>query len=173
MKKILVAYASRMGSTGEIALAIGEELTRLGFHVDVRACGRAPDARNYAAVVVGSGLYIGRWDKSAVDYLKQHQDDLADRPTWLFQSGPCGEGAEHQQVEAPRTVLRLATELGIAPPMTFGGRLERDKATGPFSRWMATGVHAGDFRDFDAIRDWARSMAAELRTRGLSHDVAV
>ena len=173
MNKILVAYATRMGSTGEIALAIGEELTRQGFHVDVRPCARAEDARNYMAVIVGSGLYIGRWDKPAIDYLKQQKDDLAERPTWLFQSGPCGEGSEHQQVDAPRVVLRLVKEMGIDPPMTFGGRLNSGKATGRVSRWMATGTFGGDFRDFDAIRDWARSVAAKLQTRGVSHDLAV
>ena len=173
MNKILVAFATRMGSTGEIALAIGEELTRQGFHVDVRPCARAQDAWTYSAVIVGSCLYVGRWHKSAVDYLKQQASDLAERPTWLFQSGPCGEGAEHQQVDAPRVVRRLVDEMGIDPPMTFGGRLDRGKATGPLSRWMATGTYGGDFRDFDNIRDWARSVAAELQTRGVAHDPAV
>jgi flavorubredoxin len=70
VKNVLVAYASRMGSTREIAATIGEELSGRGFRVDLRAASSARDAFEYDAVVLGSGLYLGRWDKSAVGYLK-------------------------------------------------------------------------------------------------------
>lgn len=87
MEKILVVYAMRMGSSAEIAQAIGQQLSSRGFEVDVRPTTGAPDARTYEAIVVGSAVYTGHWDKDAVQYLQDQAPILAGRPTWLFQSG--------------------------------------------------------------------------------------
>lgn len=35
---------------------------------------------------------------------------LAERPIWLFQSGPIGEGAEDEQIATPRAIRKLATQ---------------------------------------------------------------
>lgn len=162
MPRILVTYATRMGSTGEIAGVIGDELTAAGFEVDVVSCEENPPAATYDAVVVGSAVYVGRWDRRATTYLREHTDVLADLPVWLFQSGPCGEGAEHEEIAVPRQVRRLVTAIRAQPPVTFGGRLEADHTSGRLSRWMATGILAGDFRDFDAVRRWAREIAVQI-----------
>jgi len=174
-RRVLVAYASRMGSTQEIATVIGEELGRAGLLVDVLPCADDPDPTAYDAVVIGSAIYTRRWHKPANRYLKSHLDELAARPTWLFHSGPCGEGAESEQVAPPPGVAKRAARIGAAPPMTFGGRLETEHATGPISRWMATnGPLSGDFRDWARIRAWAAGIAEGLRSTtppvGTGHD---
>jgi len=66
MNTVLVGYASRMGSTREIAEAIGAELVSRGFTVEVAAAEKAPSARSFDAVVLGSAMYVGRWEKAAV-----------------------------------------------------------------------------------------------------------
>jgi menaquinone-dependent protoporphyrinogen oxidase len=162
MSKVLVCYASKMGSTKEIAQAVGHHLTDAGFAVDVFACDLAPDARMYDAVVVGSALYLRHWRREALDYLKSQAPDLAERPTWLFQSGPCGSGAWDEPVSEPHAVHQLAAQIGLRPPTTFGGRLERASATDRMTRWVADGPLAGDFRDWDRIRRWSEEIAAEL-----------
>jgi menaquinone-dependent protoporphyrinogen oxidase len=162
MKHVLVAYATRMGSTAEIAQAIGHELTRRGLSVTVSACTDAGRADRFDAVIVGSAVYIGHWDGEAVDYLKSEDAALSTRPTWLFQSGPCGEGARDEQIAVPHTVLKAARRLGVEAPVTFGGRLQKSTSTGPISRWLATGALAGDFRDWDRIRAWASDKADQL-----------
>lgn len=160
--KILVAYASRMGSNAEIAQRIGQQLTEAGHDVDVSRCADAAAANDYDAVLLGSALYMGRWDKTALRYLRAQSDQLAQRPTWLFQSGPCGEGLELEHVDTPRAVRRLSGRIGLAPPVTFGGRLDRAKATTTLSRWMATGTYAGDFRDWDQVHAWTAEVMAQL-----------
>ena len=163
MGPILVAYASRMGATQEIAEAIGGRLELAGFAVDVLPCDSQPTVANYDAVVIGSAIYLQRWEKAAKKLLRQQCDDLAARRVWLFQSGPCGEGARTEQSPVQGKVRRLAAQIGCEPPVTFGGRLTVETATGPISTWMATGpTLAGDFRDFDRIRGWADSIAEEL-----------
>lgn len=102
--RVLVGYATRMGSTAEIAEAIGEELRAQGHIVLVSNCQTAPPPTEFDAVILGSPIYLRGWDKSVVSYLRTHVRDLAERPTWLFHSGPCGPGAETEQVDPPRQV---------------------------------------------------------------------
>jgi len=160
--KVLVAHASRMGSTAEIAQHIAAQLSGAGHDVDTSPCAQAPGAEGYDAVLVGSALYIGRWDKSALRYLSAQATQLTGRPTWLFQSGPCGEGWEAEDVATPRAVRRLSRQIGLAPPMTFGGRLERARTTTWLGRWLATGAYAGDFRDWDQVTAWTTDVEEQL-----------
>jgi menaquinone-dependent protoporphyrinogen oxidase len=165
MTGVLVAYASRMGATREIAEVIGTRLAAAGLDVTVRDCADRPDADGYQALVVGSAIYVRRWLPAAKALLRTLGPEWRGR-VWLFHSGPCGDGAETEQVAAPRSVRKIATALGTAPVMTFGGRLDRSQAVGPISRWMATGTElAGDFRDFDRIRAWADDIAYALTGR--------
>lgn len=152
--KLLVAYASRMGSNAEIAQRIGRQLQDAGHEVDVRPCSPTLDAGPYAGVVLGSALYLGRWERSALRFLRREAVQLAGRPTWLFQSGPCGTGLVLAEVDTPRAVRRLTTTIGLEEPVTFGGRLDRTQAHSRLQRWMATGTYAGDFRDWAQISAW-------------------
>lgn len=160
--RILVAHASRMGSTAEIARRIGEQLRTAGHEVDVRSCADAPGAGSYDAVVIGSALYAGRWLPQARRYLQSQARSMARPRTWLFQSGPCGEVFDLAAVRVPRPVRRLAAAIGANLPTTFGGRLDRTRATERLSRWVATGTLAGDFRDWHLVRRWTEDIITDL-----------
>ena len=168
MYKVLVAYATRMGSTREIASAIGEVLTDAGCDVDVQPCERARHAGAYDAVIIGSALCMGRWEKSGTKYLRRNAWALSEVPTWLFQSGPCGNGVISSEADTPRAIKQLSDQIGLGKPQTFGGKLDRTKATGPLSRWMATGDFSGDFRDWEQICHWATSIAHQLNSDNVS-----
>ena len=165
VNRILVAYASKMGSTREIAERIGGDLSEAGFDVLVRSCADSPPVGEFSAVVIGSAIYMRRWLREATGYLKRQAPDLGSRPTYLFQSGPCGERQADSVVATPHVVRRIAREIGASDPVTFSGRLDRSKATGPVSRWVASGSMAGDFRDWTAISAWAGSIAADLNNQ--------
>jgi menaquinone-dependent protoporphyrinogen oxidase len=161
MERVLVVHATRMGSTAEIAEAIGRQLSSRGFEVDVRPSTSAMDARLYDAVVVGSAVYLGHWDKNALHYLQAQAPDLAERPTWLFQSGPCGaETLEHAGTQ--HHVIDVCSRIGAAPPKTFGGNLDPARARTWLARRLAKGGRSGDFRDWTAIRAWADEIADVL-----------
>ena len=162
MTTVLVVYASRMGSTREIAEAIGAQLSSRGFPVAVAAAADAAPARSFDAVILGSAVYMGRWDFDALDYLRRQSDDLSDRPTWLFQSGPTGPAKENARTHTPRAVRRLCHQIGLAEPMTFAGNLDHSRAKGWLARWVSNGELAGDFRDWDLIRGWADAIADQL-----------
>lgn len=161
-RTVLVAFASKAGATREIAEAVAAEITAAGHRVTVRAAAEVDDVTPYDAVVLGSAVYLGRWRREAVRFLRRHRGALAGRPVWLFQSGPCGAADAARRQPAPTAVRRLAERVGARQPMTFGGRLDVATATGPLSRGMAKGELGGDWRDWDAIRGWAAGVGAEL-----------
>nr|HQD26703.1 flavodoxin domain-containing protein [Methanoculleus thermophilus] len=60
-ERILVAYATRYGSTADVAEAIGDELRKSGADVDVKPVGEVRDLSLYRAAVIGSPIYMGKW----------------------------------------------------------------------------------------------------------------
>lgn len=166
MTKVLVAYASKMGGTAGIAEAIAAELRSCGAAVDLSDAQDVPDVAGYDAVLVGSAIYAWRWRRSAVTLLRRVRRAREVPKVWLFHSGPTGPDAGTKSVPAPKKVAALADELGAAPPETFGGRIEAATAKGLIARSMAKGDLAGDFRDLDRARDWARRIAASLAESG-------
>jgi menaquinone-dependent protoporphyrinogen oxidase len=165
MSKTLVAYATKMGSTKEIAETIGAELTAAGLDVTIRPVDAAGDVREYQTVVLGSALYMRRWRPEAVRFLRRHVEALSEHQVWLFHSGPCGEQDKNEAQVAPARVRRSASLIGAELPVTFGGRLDPGTAQGFMARWVARGPMAGDFRDWERIRAWAQDIAKDVGVR--------
>lgn len=159
--RVLVAYASERGSTAGIAEAIGATFRRSGFAADVRPVAEVEDVSGYDAAVVGSAVYMMRWRKDAIRFLRRFRMELAARPVWLFQSGPLDRSAEEKEIPLPRKVGDLARGIAARGHATFGGRLGED-ATGFVARKMAASGAAGDFRDFDRIEGWTEDIGLQL-----------
>lgn len=161
--KILVAYATKYGSTAEIAEAIGETLTEAGHMVDVLPVERVHDLGPYSAVVLGSAVYAGNWRKEAVTFLEQHEGALAIRPTWLFSSGPTGEGDPVELMNGwhfPEALLPLVNRMEPRDIVFFHGKIDTDKLNlGERLLVKAIGAQVGDYRDWDAIAAWASEIA--------------
>jgi menaquinone-dependent protoporphyrinogen oxidase len=163
MTGVLVAYATKMGSTKDIAEAIGEELKRRGLHAEVhnvREVVVAPEF--YDAVVLGSAVYATRWRPEATRFVNRHATTLATRPVWLFESGWIGK--RPNPLVATPGGRRRAARISAAPPTVFGGRIDPALATGFFDRMVAKTM-SGDSRDFDEIRAWAGQIAETLAAK--------
>ena len=165
--KILVAYASKYGSTKEIAEKIGQVLTDAGFAVDVLPADKVADVAPYQAVVLGSAVYIGNWRKAAANFLKANEKALAGRPLWLFSSGPTGKGDPVDLVKGwrfPRALQPVADRVKPVEIVLFQGAVDTNNL-GFFGRLAIKNVKApvGDFRDWNAITVWAASIAKKLK----------
>jgi menaquinone-dependent protoporphyrinogen oxidase len=160
-KKVLVAYATKMGATATIAAAIGSELRAAGYQVDVHEIGAVLAVSEYDAVIVGSAIYKGRWRTEAVRFLRDHERQLRNRPVWLFHSGPIGP-SKNQDQPVPPDVARLAGLIQAAPVKTFAGELQADAMTGRLSRQADLEQLIGDSRDWPEIRAWSREIATDL-----------
>jgi len=86
--RVLIAYASRYGTTKGIAERIAATLRLQGLDAIVEAVGKAGDPAGYDAVVIGSAAYFFRWMKDAKSFVLRYAGPLANRPVWLFSSGP-------------------------------------------------------------------------------------
>ena len=164
--RVLVAYGSKHGATAEIAEAIGEVIREAGHDVDVLSAGSVKDLAPYAAVVLGSAVYVGKWQKEAVRFLEDQATELAQRPVWLFSSGPSGEGDPVELLKGwrlPGPLQSLADRIAPRDIAVFHGNIDPAKL-GIIEKQMIKMVKApgGDFRDWDAIRAWAFAVASEL-----------
>ncbi len=159
--KVLVTAASRHGSTAEIAAVIAGILRTSGIEVDVAAPESVEAIDGYDAVVLGSGVYAGHWMKPAKDFVERWELDLAERPVFLFSSGPLGEIPK--PTEDPLDVEEIDRSTGAIDHQVFAGRLMRSQMSVP-EKMILTVVRApdGDFRPWDDISDWAKEIARFL-----------
>src|SRR4051794_9657417 len=106
MTTVLVTFASKHGSTAEIAERIAETLSTCGLQVDCMEAGEVESLAGYDAVILGSAVYMRRWRREARKFLHRFADDLAQRPFWVFSSGPVGDPAKDNLdwAEPPKTI---------------------------------------------------------------------
>ncbi|MHC3469865.1 flavodoxin domain-containing protein [Streptomyces sp. 7R007] len=159
--RVLVAYGSTNGSTAEIAEVVAEVLRKEGLTADTASAATAGDVTPYDAVVVGGALYAARWHRDARRFLRRHRRALADRPLWLFSSGPLDASATDRDIPPVAYVRRAVTRLDAREHATFGGCLQ-EGAKGRIAQAIVRNGKGGDFRDFPAIEAWAAGIADTL-----------
>ncbi|MEU5321088.1 flavodoxin domain-containing protein [Streptomyces sp. NPDC021056] len=159
--KVLVAYGTTNGSTARIAEAVAAVLRKEGFTAEALPAGAVARVTPYDAVVLGGGLYAGRWHKHARRFARRHGGELAGLPLWLFSSGPLDASASERDIPPVPGVQKAITRLDARGHVTFGGCLE-EGAKGWVARMILRNGKGGDFRDFDRIEQWARQIADEL-----------
>jgi menaquinone-dependent protoporphyrinogen oxidase len=152
METILVAYATKRGSTREVAADVGRVIRQRGLEVEILPAREVGSLDRYQGVVIGGALYMGRWHKDARKLLGRRRGELASLPVAVFAMGP--KNTEPAEFEAAGA--QLARALDGVPEVK------------PFSTAIFGGVfsfgkkHAVDARDWDAIQAWAEEVAGKL-----------
>jgi menaquinone-dependent protoporphyrinogen oxidase len=149
MKRILVAYASKHGSTEDVAREVASTLRRGGNIVYVHGAATVADVSTYDAVVLGGALYMGRWHRDARRFLELHHEALTRVPFAVFALGP----PSLEKEAGSREQLQHALGRGHAEPdavAIFGGVVDPAKLRFPFNHMPET-----DARDWEAIERWA------------------
>jgi menaquinone-dependent protoporphyrinogen oxidase len=163
---ILVTYATRYGSTREVAEAITALLHQHGLEVDLRPLREVENLADYQAVVVGAALYMGRLHKEMRRFLARQRAALTERPVAVFALGPVNQ--EEKDWEGGRTQLhgQLAQFPWLKPVALelFGGRFDPALLRFPWTLLPALKkIPASDARDWAAIRAWASTLPVKLR----------
>lgn len=167
--RVLVTYETAHGSTAQVAQAVAEVLRECGAEVTLARCRQVRAVRGYDAVVVGSPIWMGKWLKPAQRFLLQHQQALAQMPLACFctsLSVASDDEAERRAITEKCIPAILASTPALQPLdfASFAGVLNYPKYN-PLLRaamrsLMKRGGHptegAHDFRDWQAIRAWAR-----------------
>jgi menaquinone-dependent protoporphyrinogen oxidase len=170
---VLVVYASKHGSTGQVAERIASTLSAAGQPAEVVSTDNAGDLTGYDAFVLGASVYYGHWHKAATEFTRAHQALLADRPVWLFSSGPLGaetteaKGHDRREGALPAELGELEELIGARGHRVFFGALDPDGLTLPERTIRRTRsgralLPEGDFRDWEDIDAWAGAIARDL-----------
>ena len=169
--KILVTYASRIGSTAGVAEAIGRTLVESGAQVEVRPMQDVTDLTSYGAVVAGSAIRGKQWLPEAMRFVQTHRAALKQKPFAAFlvcMTLAMSNGEKYREhvatwLDPVRALVKPVSEglfagaLDISKIPSFGDRLK-------FRLSVAFGVWSeGDHRDWVKIRTWARDLHSRLQ----------
>jgi len=164
--RVLITYDSPLGSTAEVAGFMGQTLRNDGHRVEVKPVLQVDDLAPYSRVLIGGAIRYDRWSPSAVAFIRAHRKRLQDMPvssffTCLTLARPTSAarrkaGAYADQIRAvvpDVQLLSVGQFAGVLKPsgMPWPQRLALRVLS------LTTGVKEGDYRDWDAIRDWARA----------------
>jgi menaquinone-dependent protoporphyrinogen oxidase len=160
-KKILVAYASKCGSTAEVADAIGKTLQQRGFSVDVRLTKNVTDVSAYQGVIVGSAIRMGSWLSDAKKFVQTHQQALKNIPTAYF--SVC-MALQEDTPDKRKTALAYADPIrALVEPVVvgaFAGKMAYTKLSF-IDRLIITKMvktPEGDFRNWETIQRWTEGI---------------
>lgn len=160
--KILVVYASRAGSTREIAEKIAGVLQEQNQEIEVRAVREVKDLSPYSAIVLGSAARMSRLYTEAVGFVKKHRSALQKMPVALFLScTTMNESTETNRETVLGYLKPITTQISPVSVGLFGGKFD-PAAFGGLMGKMMKNVKAEDCRDWEAIRSWASSLPAAL-----------
>jgi menaquinone-dependent protoporphyrinogen oxidase len=160
---VLVTVASKHGATTQIAEAIGRALAKADIGAEVVAPDEVRSLKGYDAVILGSAVYAGRWLDEAKRFVEREAPALAERPVWLFSSGPIGDPPKPDEEAIDVAPIRAVT--GARDHRIFAGLLDKSQL-GFGERAIVKVVRAeeGDYRPWPEIEAWVAGIAAALKT---------
>jgi menaquinone-dependent protoporphyrinogen oxidase len=163
---VLVTWATRYGSTEEVAHTIADDLLKQGLTVKAQPISEVSSLEHYDAVVLGFALYMARMHKDARRFLKSHRDELLHRPVGVFVLGPIHPVAK-EFAEAERQMKKELAKFPWFTPVAqqvVGGRFSPENF-GFFLRNFPAlrKVPPSDARDWNSIHAWAGTLPAALQ----------
>lgn len=164
---VLVGYATRYGSTQEVAEEVAAALRESGLEVDIRPLREVQTLADYSAVVLGAPLIMFHLHKDALRFLSRHREALMKLPVALFALGPVHDPYDEKEWQGSRD--QLDKELAKFPWFkaialeVLGGKFDPAKLSFPINV-LAGAAPASDARNWPAIRAWARDLATKLES---------
>lgn len=172
MAKVLLVYATKNGSTAEVASFMGDVLTYHGLDITVANVEAMTDVKPYDAFVFGSPIYSGLWLPQMHRFIKQHTEVLGQKPVYcwitcirVLEEGGYEHVINHYMPDA------LLDQLNVRQITAFAGKLKWAEVTWT-DRWTLALQYDGradarnfnaDHRDWNVIRQWSVKLAEDIK----------
>lgn len=163
--KVLIAYASKAGSTAEVADRMGKALAGEGAYVEVKPAKAVKDISGYTAVVAGSPIYMGKIMGDMNSFLKKNKEGLKSKKVACFvMSGMLREDTPENRKKAQAALDQMTAHVSAVDTAMFAAMMDYSKL-GFFNKTMAKAAKAkeGDWRDWKAIEGWAKGLAQKFK----------
>jgi menaquinone-dependent protoporphyrinogen oxidase len=159
---VLLAYATRFGSTQEVAEAITASLRADELEVDLQPMQEVKSLDRYDAVVLGAAIYNAKWNAEAHKFLSLYQDALSQLPVAIFTLGPLSPSDAAKRNSRRQLDSELAKYPWLKPVALeiFAGKYDPSK---PGMSFFDRFLPARDVRNWEAIRAWARALPVQLQ----------
>ena len=158
--RILVAYASRCGSTAEIAEALGRDLQSRGYRPEIAPVATVSGVGGYQAVLLGSAVRAGNWLPEATAFVRQHRREIQDLPNAFFTVHMRNLGDDEKSRNGRLAYLNPVHEL-VQPDVEvfFAGRMDFNRLSfGERLLCRVMGAESRDLRNWPAIHGWGSSV---------------
>ncbi len=161
-KKILIAYASRCGSTGEVAAEIAKTLAQAGACVEVKPIKEVTDLAGYQSVFVGSAIRVAKWLPEAADFVRANRATLQRVPTVFFTvCMTLAEDTPANRAKAAGFIDPVRSMLSPYAEGYFAGKVDPQRLSFIDNAMLQIkSTPVGDFINWDKIREWAQSTYA-------------
>jgi menaquinone-dependent protoporphyrinogen oxidase len=162
-KRILIAYASKTGSTAEVAEKIGQILRDSGAEVDVRSLKNVSDVKNYDGIIIGSAIRMFKLLPETIKFSKRFSRSLENIPVAYFIVCLAMKNENEENRQLAEGYLKPLYEIK-QPIMTglFAGKIDYSKLPFLLGKILQSGkmkIEEGDFRNWELITEWAKKVA--------------
>ncbi len=162
---VLVGFATRYGSTQEIAGEVASALIEAGLAVNLLPLKEIHSLEGYQAVVIGAPLQMYRWHKDAVNFIARHKKSLLQIPAAVFAVGPVqAPRVEQEWIDARAQIDKELTAFPWFKPVAvevLGGVFDPEKLSG-LMKMFAKSAPASSARDTAAVNAWANELVKKI-----------
>jgi menaquinone-dependent protoporphyrinogen oxidase len=169
--KILMAYATAHGSTGEVAEFIARTLRTYNVDVDVKNVTDLASLPEYDAYILGSAIHGSMWLREMSVFARHNQNQLARKPAYFWVT--CIRALEDDGREYAKQYYfdpEILKTIQVRDTAVFTGKLRTDAISRAEVWYLAShydghqtpGIINDDFRNWQEIAAWANGVAKDL-----------
>lgn len=170
---LLLAYATRKGSTQQTMELLGNRLALEGFDVVVQDCDQVTTVEPFDGIVLATAIYKGMWLPAAQTMLRRLKDQIGDKPLAVMVFcirllEPAGY-AHVMNEYMPQDLLASFNIIGLE---AFAGKLRATDIEW-HERWTLAIRYDGewdpnqefneDYRDWAKINRWIDMIAEQFK----------
>lgn len=158
MSKVLIAYATRAGSTAAIAEFMGKVVREAGAQADVLPIKEVRELTGYSGVILGSAIRMGSVLPELVRFVRAHAPKLSQMPLAYFNVNMTlmEDTPENRAIVDSyfKPLRAICQPLRVG---AFAGKMDYSRL-GVLLRFFLSKskeeIPEGDWIDWDAVRAW-------------------